>query len=226
APAPLVSIVIPVFNALAYTRQCVESIYAKGASVSFETIVVDDGSTDDTNEWLAATATKYENFFFVRNAENSGFARSVNRGVQQSRGKFVVLLNNDTLVTPNWLDRLIAAAERDDSIGIVSPVTNYVGEGIQLDERAHELQPAEADDYASSRASGADLIYEPRRLVFFCVLIKRAVFDAIGLLDESYGRGNFEDDDYCLRTRIAQFRLAVASNSFVYHHGSKTFQEN
>jgi GT2 family glycosyltransferase len=226
AAAPLVSIVIPVFNALEYTQQCVESLYAKGAGVSFETIVVDDGSTDATNEWLATAATKYDNFFFLRNAENVGFARSVNRGVQQSRGKFVVLLNNDTLVTPNWLDRLITTAERDDSIGIVSPMTNYVGEGIQLDERARNLQPAEADNYAGALASRDDLVYEPRRLVFFCVLIKRAVFNAIGLLDERYGRGNFEDDDYCLRARVAQFKLAVATNAFVYHHGSKTFEAN
>ncbi|MGE0129566.1 MAG: glycosyltransferase [Blastocatellales bacterium] len=222
----LVSIIIPVYNALIYTQQCIESLYAKGARVSFEIIVVDDASTDGTNEWLGDVAAKYDNFSFLRNAENSGFAHSVNRGVQRSSGKYVVILNNDTLVTPNWLDKLIEAAERDDSIGVISPVTNYVGEGPQLDDAAHALWPTEADAYAGAVANCNDIFYEPRRLVFFCVLIRRAVFNAIGLLDERYGRGNFEDDDYCLRARMAQFKLAVARNSFVYHHGSKTFEAN
>jgi GT2 family glycosyltransferase len=164
----------------------------------------------------------------MRMKKNIGFGPAVNYGIRQSKGDFIVILNNDTMVSPGWLGNLLAPLENDSCIGIVSPVTNYVGEGPQIDDRAKHLPPEldVIERYAKSIAGRSDVIYEPNRLVFFCVLLRRELIDMIGYLDEGYEKGNFEDDDYCLRARMAGYRLAIAGNSFVYHHGSATFTKN
>jgi len=225
---PQVSIIIPVFNALSLTQECIRSIYRETKIIPFEIIVVDNASTDGTPGWLASEREKHSYFEVLRMEQNIGFGPAVNIGIERSRGDFIVILNNDTLVASGWLDNLLAAMDKDSCIGIISPVTNYVGEGPQIDENARELPSnLEAiEQYAKSIESRSDILYEPNRLVFFCVLLKRELVDIVGYLDTGYVKGNFEDDDYCLRTRMAGYRLAIARNAFVYHHGSATFAIN
>jgi GT2 family glycosyltransferase len=225
---PIVSIIIPVYNALPLTKACLNSLYENTGGINFEVIVVDNASQDGTFEWLDEERNQHFNLKVFRMDKNIGFGLAVNIGLQHSKGKFLVILNNDTLVAPNWLDNLLSAIERDPSIGIVSPVTNYVGEGPQIDTSAQNLPavPVAIAQYARSISECSDLFYEPNRLVFFCVLIRRELVDLIGYLDEGYVKGNFEDDDYCLRARMMGYRLAIVRNSFVYHHGTATFKLN
>lgn len=221
-----VSIVIPVFNALDYTRACIESIYKARNRVPFEVIVVNNGSQDGTREWLDSAAEQYPNFYRAHLEDNMGFAKGVNLGLQNARGRHIVILNNDTLVTSHWLDHLVEAAESDDALGIVSPMTNYVGEGPQVDPEAIDLAPHMAERFASGIRRRKELQIVPDRLVFFCVLVKRSLVDLLGGLDEGFLKGNYEDDDFCLRARISGYKLAIARNAFVYHHGSRTFNTN
>lgn len=221
-----VSIVIPAFNALDYTRACIESIYQAHTNVDFEVIVINNGSTDETAQWLEQKAEYLKNLRYAHLAENQGFARAVNLGFQVARGRYIVILNNDTLVTPFWLDHLVTTAESDDQLGIVSPITNYVGEGPQIDPEIVDISPIQINEYAKKIVSRNQPIPIPDRLVFFCVLIKRQVVNLLVGLDEGYLKGNFEDDDFCLRARLAGFTLAIAPNAFVFHHGSKTFSTN
>lgn len=227
--APKVSIVIPVFNAVAMTKDCLESIYRETSSeVPFEVIVIDNASQDITPQYLNEEKQIRAHLNVLSMEKNIGFGPAVNHGIQRSKGDFIVILNNDTMVSPGWLEKLLAPFESDPSIGIVSPMTNYVGEGPQIDTDAKDLLP-DSDaiaQYAKSIASRSDVFYEPNRLVFFCVILRRELVDMIGYLDEGYEKGNFEDDDYCLRTRMAGYKLAIAGNSFVYHHGSATFTKN
>ena len=225
---PKVSIIIPVFNAVALTKACLESIYRETSSkVPFDVVVIDNASRDTTPRYLKEKRRR-DHLNILRMKKNIGFGPAVNYGIQHSKGDFIVVLNNDTMVSPGWLENLLAPLESDASIGIVSPVTNYIGEGPQVDERAKDLPPDASAIvlHAKSIASRSGVIYEPNRLVFFCVLIKRELVDIIGYLDESYEKGNYEDDDYCLRARVAGYKLAIAENSFVYHHGSVTFTKN
>ena len=223
-----VSIIIPVYNALSMTKTCLRSIYNETRDLEFEIIIVDNASDDGTYEWLMEEKGKHSNLKIFRLDRNIGFGPAVNFGIQRCKGEFVVILNNDTIVSPGWLDNLLAVAKADPSVGIVSPVTNYVGEGPQIDVQAQNLppDPIAIAQYAKSIVNRTDVYYEPNRLVFFCVLIRRELIDLIGYLDEGYEKGNFEDDDYCLRARMAGYRLAIAKNSFVYHHGSATFKAN
>jgi GT2 family glycosyltransferase len=222
---PFISIVIPVFNAVQMTKNCIKKIYGISTKFSFEVIVVDNHSTDETEQFLQAEQKRLAHFRSYRMVENLGFAGAVNYGIRQARGNYVVILNNDTLVTPGWLDGLIEAFNKDEMIGIVSPVTNYVGEGPQIDPEAARIEPIDIDAYAA-KIKNRDFAYESNRLVFFCVAIKREVLDVVGDLDIRYEKGNYEDDDYCMRTISSGFRLAISQSSFVYHFGSITFKDN
>ncbi len=221
-----VSIIIPVHNVLSMTKDCLHSIYNENKNLKFEVIIVDNGSDDGTSKWLMEEKNKYSNLKIFTLDKNIGFGPAVNLGIQRSKGEFIVILNNDTLVSPDWLENLLTVVKIDPSVGIVSPVTNSAGGSPQMDIQTKNLppDPVEIAQYAKSIVNRTEVYYEPNRLIFFCVLIRRELFDLIGYLDESYEKGNFEDDDYCLRARMAGYRLAIAKNSFVYHYGSATFK--
>ncbi|MHB8192965.1 MAG: glycosyltransferase [Bellilinea sp.] len=223
-----VGIIIPVYNGFRLTKACVESIFLVTEGLNFEVLVIDNASEDETAEWLSDEVKKNPLLKHVRLPENIGFGPAVNIGLRSLNSKYLVMLNNDTLVSPGWLSNLIHVLENDSTIGIVSPVTNYVGEGQQIDERAVYL-PADQNlinDYAIKIADLKDVLFEPNRLVFFCVMLRKELTDIVGYLDEGYQKGNFEDDDYCMRVRMAGYKLAIAKNALVYHHGSATFKIN
>jgi tetratricopeptide (TPR) repeat protein len=138
-------------------------------------------------------------------------------------GDYVVLLNNDTIVTPGWLEGLVACAEEDPAIGIVGPMSNYVSGPQQVSDASYQDLPAFLEYARRFREQHSGRRISLDRIVGFCMLIKRALLERIGLLDERFGLGNFEDDDYCLRAKQAGFRLAVAGDVFIHHFGSRTF---
>ena len=145
--AELASIVIPVFNQLKYTKLCLESIM-QNTDYPYELIFIDNGSTDDTPEYLH----KVHNARVIRNERNLGFPKAINQGIRESRGRYVVVLNNDTLVTPSWLSRMVRCAERDERIGIVGVMTNSYVRGPQRDESARYSGISELYTYAEERA--------------------------------------------------------------------------
>jgi len=220
-----ISVIIPAYNAVAYTKECIDKVYTTGSDHTFEVIVVDNASADETQAEMEKESLKRTDFSYYRMKENLGFAGGVNFGIQKAKGQYVVILNNDTLPTAGWLDDMVVAFETNPTLGIVSPVTNYVGEGPQLEISAKDIKPEDIDTYALG-LKGRDVCYEPGRLVFFCVMIRRSVFEQNGLLDENYIKGNFEDDDYCLRAILSGYKLGIAKSAFVFHHGSITFKEN
>jgi GT2 family glycosyltransferase/2-polyprenyl-3-methyl-5-hydroxy-6-metoxy-1,4-benzoquinol methylase/tetratricopeptide (TPR) repeat protein len=224
--APIASIVIPCWNCLAETRNCVESLRAVPVTASWECVLVDNGSTDGTGEWMAELAASDQRFRVVSNEKNEGFARACNQGIAASLAnecEFVVLLNNDTVVTPGWLDRLVWAAMFSPDVGLVGPVSNFVS-GPQLVPASYEGASG-LMAYAAERATAyAGKLSEVDRLVGFCLLIKREVIESIGALDERFGMGLWEDDDLCRRTREAGFRCMICPSCFVHHKGNATFK--
>lgn len=221
APGPkLTSIVIVAWNQLPYTKLCIESIQ-KYTDVPYELVLVDNGSTDGTGDYFASLP----NATVIKNPVNLGFAAGCNQGIKAARGDYVLLLNNDTVVSHNWLSNLINCLESSPDIGIVGPVSNYVS-GVQL-ITTHYRSLEEMHEFARQyNRPDPSRWFDTDRLVGFCMLIRRSVIDRIGLLDESFGLGTFEDDDYCLRARQAGFRLVCAGDTFVHHFGSKTFAGN
>ncbi len=227
-----VSIVIPVYNALALTKQCLKSVYEHGAAVSFEVVVVDNGSAADVEAWFRAEENVRANLRYLRYEEPLGFARAVNVGAAASVGDVLIVLNSDTLVTPGWMDALHALLLADPSLGAITPATNHAGEPAQMDYATVDLPAAKALALVAKRAAAAKpdaaprLLYLPQRVTFFCVALRREVWESFHGLDERYAVGNYEDEDLCLRLRVAGYRLGVAMHVFVYHHNNATFTAN
>lgn len=165
-------------------------------------------------------------FKVIQNEKNFGFAAGNNRGLTEARGNYVLLMNNDVVVTPGWLRRMLQVAEKRSEIGIVGPMSNYVSgpqwvETIGYDPRSLSSLNSFAQEFSKKHQGQSKPFW---RVVGFCMLIKRAVIDRIGGLDERFGLGNFEDDDFSIRARLAGFESWIAGDCFVHHFGSKTFE--
>lgn len=218
SPQRLTSIVIVTCGQLEYTKRCIESIRAHTNS-PIELIVVDNGSSDGTPAWLEGQG----NVKLIANDENRGFPKAANQGILVSTGDFVLLLNNDVVVTPGWLDKLLHPLAADPSLGLVGPCSNNVS-GIQQVPTDYESLD-ELDTFAERWAdSQRGQLVLTDRLVGFCLLVRREVLDRVGLLDERFGVGNFEDDDLCRRAMQQGYRLAVVREAFVHHFGQRTFR--
>jgi len=218
------SLVMLTHNALPFTRQCVASILAH-TRPPYELICVDNGSTDGTPAYLASLANQHRQITLLAGQHNLGFAGGNNRGLAIARGHHVVLINNDIVVTPGWLERLQDCSEQADNIGIVGPMTNNISGPQQLPRVGYNTRTLEGlDAFACAQAARCEGIARPYwRAVGFCMLIKREVVDVIGGLDERFERGNFEDDDFCLRALLAGYETWLAADCFVHHHGSQSF---
>ncbi|WP_245954808.1 glycosyltransferase family 2 protein [Paenibacillus flagellatus] len=214
-PFPGTSIVIPTYNQKDYLRQCVESIFAHTPE-PFELIVVDNGSEDGTADYLRSMGGKLR---YRLNESNLGFAGAINQGLMMARGDTLVLLNNDTVVTANWLANLLACVRGNDRAGLVGPVTNYIS-GEQLIPTSYDTMEQMHEFARTHNVSNPAAWQQTGRLTGFCVMMRRDVFQRLGYWDEGFEVGNFEDDDYGLRTRLLGLDLIIAKDTFIHHHGS------
>lgn len=186
----------------------------------YELIFVDNGSTDGTIEFLESL----QNSTLIRNATNLGFPAAVNQGLEFSRGETILLLNNDTIVTTGWLRRMLDVLYGSDAIGLVGPLSNNVSGPQQVDADFEHLADLDGSVWDRHARFATAEIVDVDRLVGFCLLIKRSVLEDVGPLDERFGIGCFEDDDFCRRARSDGYRAVIATNAFVHHFGSVTFQ--
>jgi GT2 family glycosyltransferase len=215
------SIVMLTRNALAYTIPCIESI-RKHTRENFEFIFVDNGSTDGTVSYLQTI----ENSKLIRNEVNKGFAAGCNQGMVEATGEYIILLNNDTIVTEGWLTRLLGWLKQDITIGIVGPCTNFAY-SAQLVNPVPYKSMDEMAVFANVRIKNhAGEGFPTERLIGFCMAFHRNLMDTVGGLDEQFFPGCFEDDDLCLRTRISGKQLWVARDVYIHHHGNTSFHEN
>lgn len=225
-PQPLVSIIILTFNQLPYTMECVASIQ-RHTTERYELIFIDNGSTDGTVPWLRALAGREPaTCRVIENSTNLGFAKGCNQGLEAAQGDYLLLLNNDVVVTEGWLSGLLACFRHHPETGIVGPLTNNIS-GIQRLPGAPPLPQAGIDDFAATLRTRFDgrRIYN-RRIVGFCMLFTRDLLNRVGYLDDSFGNGNFEDDDYCLRAELEGFSNLIAGGVFIHHYGSVSFRGN
>ncbi|MDD2501826.1 MAG: glycosyltransferase [Geobacter sp.] len=221
---PLVSIIILTFNRLDVTQACLDSIQ-RHTPQAHEIIVVDNGSSDGTVEWLKKRMGGQPTIRLIENSTNRGFSAGCNQGIQAARGEYLLLLNNDTVVTADWLTGLLECL-KDQQVGVVGPVTNKISD-LQQWPWCDYHDPAGLDRFAAEFRQQHRYWWIPsRRVVGFCMLFRRALVQKIGLLDEQFGSGNFEDDDFCLRASLAGYRNLIAGDVFIHHEGSATFAGN
>lgn len=213
------SIILLSYNTYELTKTCIESIRRFTPPGSYEIIVVDNASTDASPAWLK----EQRDVRLILNDENKGFPVGCNQGMEiAGDGNDILLLNNDTIVTPRWLVNLQQALYSSPEVGAVSCVTNNCSNLqkaeveyndfnglIELAERVNHSNPA---------------LWEKRVLLIgFCLLIKNAAVRQVGFLDEAFTPGNCEDDDYCLRLIKAGYTLLLCKDTFIHHYGGACF---
>lgn len=208
---PLVSIVIPNFNSGRLLADCVNSIrqYTK----DYEIIIVDNYSTDGSLDSLE----KGSDLRGLRVPGGFSFANNV--GIMNARGCYVVLLNSDCIVTPRWLDRLVETAEQSRSIGIVTskmvrPSGQLDTTGILYSYETGVAKPRGIEELDRGQYDDQDELVAAE---FACVLVKKEVFSHVGLIDEKI-IAYFSDLDFCIRARLAGWRIVYCPSSVVYHY--------
>lgn len=210
-------IIIPVWNQLIFTRDCIDSI-RRNTVGGYRLIIVDNASGDETRGYLEGLEASGElPLKLIRNNENLGFVKAVNQGILASDAPFVCLLNNDTIVTKGWLGEMVAVAEASADIGIVNPSSNNLG------QKPSDGEPV--DLYAEKIRQYSGQFAELGAAIGFCMLIKREVINKIGLFDEIYGMGNFEDTDFSRKAVKEGYKCVRACGAYVYHRESSSFKK-
>ena len=221
---PKISIIMVTFNKLEYTKQCLESIIRNTEYPNYEIIIVDNASVDGSVQYIQEFEHSTKGVSFIRNDKNLGFAAANNMGANSATGDYLVFLNNDTIVTPGWLQELLYCLNKYPLAGMIGPVTNAIGNEakIEVDYKAltgiNYFAARRADKYRG-------MAFEIRVLALYCTMISRNLYSRLGGLDERYQVGMFEDDDLALKIRNAGLTLLCAEGVFIHHFHGISFNQ-
>ena len=221
-----IDVIIPVYNAFDDVVRCVDSVRRHTAS-DCRIVLIDDCSSDDR---IAAFFAMLEaeadtRIVLLKNPANVGFVSSVNRGMSLSHSD-VVLLNSDTVVTSGWLVKLKRCADSDSTIGTITPFSNNAEicsfpffcqnnslEGVDIEAVNRAMEAVAIPGYPDIPTA-----------VGFCMYIRRALLDKIGVFDaETFGLGYGEENDFCMRAIDAGYRNVLCGDTFIAHVGSRSF---
>lgn len=223
-----VSIIIPCFNKVQLTEQCLESLFRlTSKDINYEVIVVDNASEDNTPEICEQYKDKFSNFAFIRNDENLGFAKACNQGIESRKGKHALLLNNDIVVTENWLKEMLEVIKNEPKAGIVGscllyPESEYIQHcGVLLgSDGKGRLAPYHPLMFKKlSETPIASEVREMKAVTGACFLIRDKLITEIGILDDNYING-FEDIDYCMNAITHNWKVIYCGKSLLYHFES------
>ena len=229
------SIIIPVFNKIEYTKKCLETLYENTQGNSFEVIVVDNASIDNTQDYLLQTSHQYKNLSILRNSKNLGFAKACNQGARIAKGKYLVFLNNDTEPQVGWLDAGVERLKSDKQIGIVGSKLLYPDETIQhcgIELMRHQdaikytrglsfIWPQHRYQYADRNDPRVNIPEEVHAVTGACLFISHELFIEVGGFTEDYGM-YFEDTDLCFKVRKLGKKVFYEPGSVVIHHEGKS----
>lgn len=229
---PGADVVVCVHDAPEDVRTCLWSLL-HSTTRPFHLIVVDDGSGPETAQMLDRWALAEPEIELIRNeGPDHGYTRAANIGLRASTGAHVILLNSDTVVSPGWLERIVACAESDEQIALVGPLSNAATHQsiptVKKDGRwaVNEHPPWMTVDSTAMLLSGLSKRARPRVPFVngFCYALTREAIDRVGLFDEErFGSGYCEENDFCIRARDAGFSAALADDAYVFHAKSKSY---
>ncbi|MDP2912815.1 MAG: glycosyltransferase family 2 protein [Candidatus Omnitrophota bacterium] len=206
-------IIIPIWNQLEFTRDCIKHLICS-TRFPFRLILIDNGSGEETRRYLEGLIDDISlDCQLIRNEKNLGFIKAVNQGLKASSAPYICIMNNDTIPAPGWLERMVEFAETRKDIGLVNPQCGGHG-NIPLDVYARTLEKRRGRYMEMNQCQG------------FCMLLKKEVVDKIGLLDESFGIGGYDDTDYSMRAHLAGYRCVAIQDSYVYHRLHSSFNES
>ena len=221
---PKSSIIVTTYNNLKYNMLCIESILLKTDYPNYEIIITDNNSTDGTKDYLIAIEKKFHNIKVILNDENEGFAKATNKGIRMAKGEYIVLLNNDTVVTKGWLTKFVNYLGKYPDIGLIGPVANFCGNEAKISVTYKGLSDMDPFAYNYTNAHSGEF-FDIKILALFCTAMRREIIEQVGLLDESFGIGMFEDDDYSHRVKLKEYRVVCAEDIFIHHFGQVAFKK-
>ena len=245
-PVTLVSILVPCCGMIEYTKLCVPSILRHvRPPIEVELIFLDIGSLDGTAEYLAGIkAACHYRVEIVRTPADLGIAEACKEAINAARGEYLVLLNNDTIVSDGWLNHLVTLAKKSPAIGMVGPMSNYAAPPQLVETVPYRVKPKKGKspgrfgasetlvDVAAVNAFAREYReqmkgkwIEVERLGGFCVLLKRQVLDRIGLprLEKWTDLSLFDTDILSVKAKQVGFTLACCRDLFIHHFGTRTF---
>ena len=223
AAFPKLSVIVVTWNGRDVNRLCFRSLLARTEWPNLEVIAVDNGSTDGTRELLEALSLRDPRVRPILLDENRGFAAANNAGLAAASGDFLVLLNNDTVVPRGWAAALVRHLSADPKLGMVGPVTNAIANAARIPVGYGDIDamPAWAAEWMRAHDGEA---FDIPMLALFCAALPRRVYEEVGPLDERFGIGLFEDDDYNRRIRDKGFAIRCARDAFVHHWQMASFR--
>lgn len=226
AGAERIDVVIPVYNAVVDLARCVDSVLAHTTG-DYALVLIDDASPDPAigAYFQDLARRRLPQLTLLRNDVNQGFTGTANRGLRRSRAD-VVLLNSDAIVTRGWLDALARCVGSDPHIGTVTPFSNNAEICSFPRFCENNAWPASADPEPVRAALARSALPSYPDLptgVGFCLYVRRALIDRIGVFDVAFGHGYGEENDFCLRAAKAGFRNVLCDDAFVLHLGERSF---
>lgn len=212
----LTSIIIPVYNQHDFTHECIYAVLEN--TKDYELIIVDNGSDPP----YKPPFTGFVQSTVLRNNENTGFPKAVNQGIAASSGEYIILLNNDVIVTPGWQDKLLDGLE---DFAIVSPMSNYCAgvQRISIDPYENREELDKAAEQWSEETAG--MMMEVNYVIGFCMAFRKETYIMIGKFDDSLWPCSGEEIDFCFRARELGMRVGIVYDCYLHHEGSQTFND-
>ncbi len=202
------SLVVLTYNQLKYTQKCIASIY-KNTKLKFELIIIDNGSTDGTINYLKTIKKKHNNIKLILNHKNIGVAASWNQGIKHSQADYIAILNNDIIVTPNWLRNCIQFSVEKDYL--------FVGPAFKEGKLNYDLNKFYKYFIKKNR-------YRERKKTYagFAMIFHKSIFDKVGYFSEDFQKGTYEDVDFIMRLLKNRIPFSTTGSAFVHHFKSRT----
>lgn len=223
---PLVSIIIVSWNARENLQECLSSLF-KISYKNYEVILVDNASSDDSVDFVKS---RYPKIKIVQSNKNIGFAGGNNLGFKKAQGKYILFLNNDTIVTKDFLSRLVNFMEKRDDVGILQPKILFHRPGMDLHHKINSIGSFLLSsgflyhlDYGKNNKTKKEP-YEIFSAYGACFLAKKSLLHKIGLFDDRYF-AYFEETDLCHRTWLSGSKVMILPDILIYHKGAKTAQK-
>ncbi len=215
-----VSIVVLAYNQLGYTKLCIDSLYIYTSHIDFELITVNNGSSDGTKEYFDSLPNDKKINFDV----NVGIEKAMNDALAISEGEYFALINNDIILTENWLDNLLKVLESDPKIGVVVPACNNSSQDqIVFAEYYDTIQ---LQEFASKYNKSDYKKWEERlTLIMYLLVCRTKELKELGGLDPAYSPYGVDDHDLSFTYRRAGFKLIYARDTYVHHYRSVTLLE-
>lgn len=222
---PKISIIILSYNHPDLMKLTIDSVSNQSFYPNMEIIIVDNNSNTETIQLLKKYQSQ-SNIKIIFNKTNYGFAKGNNIGLKAATGDYLILLNNDVIVTPGWISRLLFHLNNKSNIGLVGPVTNSIGNEAKIDITYdyHNQNQIITNALKYTSKHWGDTL-KVNNIAAFCWIVSCQTYQKFGGLDERFGQGMFEDDDYCHRIITSGKEILIADDVFIHHFGGASFKQ-